>query len=372
MKAVAVFPQQRKVETIEVDEPGIAHPLEVKLRMLQVGVCGTDREVCSFRLGSAPPGAERVILGHESLAEVVEVGAGVKSLRPGDLAVGMVRHPCSHASCEPCRQGQQDFCTTGRYGERGIRGIDGFMTEYVVERQEYLHPVPPELREVGVLSEPLTIAEKAFAEAERIQSRLTFTPRPPRRALILGAGPVGLLGAMRFLLAGYETYVYSRLPEQSAGGRIAAAIGAPYLCSEEVGAAELRARMGSIDVVYEALGGAQTAVDVLGQLAPNGVFLFTGVPRHDQPPPLEMAPFLERLVLENQAVAGIVNSGFADFRSAIANLGEFDRRWPRALRSIITHRYPLDGYREAIFAEGDGIKRILELDRDLDLDLDRA
>lgn len=364
MKAVAVFPHHRKVETIDVEEPGIAHPLDVKLRMLEVGVCGTDREVCSFRLGAAPPGADRVILGHESLAEVVEVGSAVRNFRPGDLAVAMVRRPCSHPDCEPCRQNMQDFCATGGYGERGIRGIDGFMTEYVVERPDFLHLVPPELREVGVLAEPLTIAEKAFAEVEKIQTRLTFTPRAPRRALILGAGPVGLLGAMRFLAAGYETYIYSRLPEQSAGGAIASAIGAAYICSEAVEAADLRARMGSIDVVYEALGGARTAIDVLGQLAPNGVFIFTGVPRHEPPPPLEMAGFLAHLVLENQAVAGIVNSGFANFRSAIASLAEFDRRWPRALRSIITHRYPLHAYRQAIFAEGDGVKRILQLDRD--------
>src|SRR5262245_64399692 len=174
MRAVAVFPKAREVRLIDVDEPQITQPTEVKLRMLEVGICGTDREICAFEYGAPPEGSEYLILGHESLGKVVEVGSAVDDIAVGDLVVTMVRRACSHAACHPCRAGRPDFCATGDFSERGIQKRHGFMAEYVVDEARYMYVVPAALRDVAVLTEPLTIAEKAFAQAVYIERRLPW------------------------------------------------------------------------------------------------------------------------------------------------------------------------------------------------------
>ena len=151
MKAVAVFPADRRVAVIDHPEPRITSPTEVKIRMLDVGICGTDKEIVSFEYGTPPPGSPYLVIGHESLGEVVETGAKVTRLKTGDLAIATVRRPCDVPSCIACRAGRQDFCYTGDFTERGIKQQHGFMTEFVVEEERYLNTVPRELRDVGVL-----------------------------------------------------------------------------------------------------------------------------------------------------------------------------------------------------------------------------
>src|SRR5438046_1706424 len=119
MKAIAVFPAKREIKLVDHPEPKIAAPDEVKLRMLEVGVCGTDKEICSFQYGTPPAGSEYLVIGHESLAEVIEVGPAVTRLKRGDLVVPSVRRPCPHDSCPSCRQDRPDFCFTGDITERG-------------------------------------------------------------------------------------------------------------------------------------------------------------------------------------------------------------------------------------------------------------
>ncbi len=151
MKAVAVFPGKRQVQLIEQEPPRLAAPTAVRLRMLEVGVCGTDREICAFQYGTPPAGSEHLVIGHESLGQVVEVGPAVTRLARGDLVVTMVRRPCAHAECVACRAGRQDFCFTGDFSERGIKNLHGFMTETVVDEERYMHLVPAALGEVAVL-----------------------------------------------------------------------------------------------------------------------------------------------------------------------------------------------------------------------------
>ena len=172
MKAVAVFPNTREVKFIEHEAPHITEPDHVKVRVLEVGICGTDKEICSFEYGTPPEGSDYLVIGHEALGEVIEVGPAVNKVKVGDLVVPTVRRPCSHPECNPCRAGYPDFCTTGDYTERGIKGVHGFMTEEVVDHERYLHVVPPELRDVAVLTEPLTIAEKAGNQVRHILDRL--------------------------------------------------------------------------------------------------------------------------------------------------------------------------------------------------------
>jgi threonine dehydrogenase-like Zn-dependent dehydrogenase len=164
MKAVAVFPGSHQVKIIEQEDPRLSKPDQVMMRMLDVGICGTDKEICTFEYGTPPAEDDHLVIGHESLAEIVQAGPAVERFQAGDLVIPSVRRPCPHADCLACRSGHQDYCYTGDFRERGIKEAHGYMTEYVVDREQYLNLVPADLREIAVLAEPLTIAEKALEQ----------------------------------------------------------------------------------------------------------------------------------------------------------------------------------------------------------------
>jgi len=360
MKAVTVYPGRRAVDILDIPEPRLAAPTQAKLRMLEVGVCGTDKDICAFALGTPPAGADHFVLGHESLAEVVETGPAVTDLRAGDLVVSTVRLPCSDPHCVPCRAGHYDFCMTGKYGEHGIKDLDGFMTEFVVEDRQNLHPVARELRDVAVLVEPLTIAEKALIEVREIQRRLPWGGGP-HRAVVLGSGPVGLLGAMVLVNAGFETCVYSRPPKPNANAAVAEAIGARYLSSEETPIEDMAEQVGNIDLIYEAAGAPQFAFEVLKHLGANGIYVFTGVPRREDPIVFDTERIMLNLVLKNQAVLGVVNAGPQAFDDAVRDIGVFAARWPEALRAMITGRYPMEAFRDPVMGRAGGIKNVISI-----------
>src|SRR5215469_921048 len=253
MQAVAVFPSKKKLDLVDVPQPKLQGSTDVLLRVREVGLCGTDREISSFEYGDPPSGTDRLSLGHESLAEVIEVGRDVRSFKPGNLAVAMVRRPCPHPECRPCRAGRPDFCVTGDYTERGIKGADGFLTDYVVEDEEYLVRVPHALADVAVLVEPLSVVAKASDRTQAIFHGLPFESGP-QRGLVLGAGPIGLLGAMVLVADGFETVVYSRDPEQSKQAELVRSLGAYYVSSTAIPIENLRDRWGKFDVVLEAVG----------------------------------------------------------------------------------------------------------------------
>jgi glucose 1-dehydrogenase len=371
MKAIAVFPKSRDVQLIDADLPSIASPTQVRLEMLDVGVCGTDREICAFQYGTPPEGSDHLIIGHESLGRVVEVGADVKSVSPGDLVVPMVRRPCPHAHCTACRCDRQDFCFTGDFQERGIGGAHGFMTEFVVEEERYLNPVPEALRDVAILVEPLTIAQKALIQIWQLQERLPWgCPHRPgknhghcRRALVLGAGPVGLLGAMALRARDFETIVYAREEAPNEKSRVVEAIGATYASSKDVPPDQIAARFGAIDVVYEAAGASRLAFDSMQALGANSIFVFTGVPGRKEPVAVDTDLLMRNLVLRNQVILGTVNAGRDAFEAAIRDVAEFGRRWPEALRSLVSGRHAPEEYRELLLGRPAGIKHVIRFAR---------
>lgn len=367
MKAIAVVPGTREVKLIEQQAPVVAKPSHVKLRMLDVGVCGTDREICAFQYGTPPEGSQHLVIGHESLGEVVEVGGGVTRLKPGDLVVPMVRRPCAHDDCPACRAGQQDFCFTGDFSERGIKSLHGFMTEFVVDDERYMHVVPRALREVAVLVEPLTIAEKALIQVDQMQQRLpwacAFEPGKPRqachRAVVIGAGPVGLLGAMALIARGFDTFVYSRELAPNPKADLVTAIGAHYLSAQDTTLEQLAAQVGNIDLVYEATGASAIAFQMMKVLGTNGIFVFTGVPGRKAPIEVDTDVIMRNLVLKNQVVFGTVNAGVQAFEAAIRDVALFQERWPSAVRALITGRYPVEAHRDLLVGPAQGIKNVL-------------
>ena len=367
MKALAVSQRSRSVRVVDIDPPVLSTPSMVRVRMLEVGVCGTDAELCAFEYGDPPGGADYLIAGHEALGVVEEVGADVERLRKGDLVVPSVRRPCPSEECAACLSGNQDFCVTGDYTERGIKGAHGFLAEQIVEEERYLHIVPAELREVGVLAEPLTIAEKGLRQYAAIQRRLPWMAGADdeafmhgRRAVVLGAGPVGLLGAMLFMERGFDTWVFSRGDADTPNARLADSIGATYVSSSGTQFADLAADVGQIDLVYEATGAPQLAFDVMAHLDANAVCVLTGVPGEEKAMRIEGDEIMKRLVLRNQVVVGTVNANRRDFGQAIRDLGRFDSARPSELRGIVTHRVPMDAFCEQATSKR-GIKSVIAL-----------
>jgi threonine dehydrogenase-like Zn-dependent dehydrogenase len=357
MRAVAVFPAERSIKLIENHPaPALEHDDEVLLDMLEVGVCGTDREIARFDYGTPPVGSPYLVLGHESLARVARVGSAVKRVKPGDLVVTMVRRPCPHPTCRACRAGRQDFCFTGDFTERGIKGRHGFMTDQVVDRDCYMHVVPAHLREVGILVEPLTIAEKALIQTSDVQERLPWIPAGGRRAVVLGGGPVGLLGALALIVRGFETWVYSRANADVATW--CAAVGAQFV-SSEMSLEDLARRVEHIDLVYEATGASRLSFETLKVLGTNGVFCFTGVPGRKAPIEVDTDALMRNLVLKNQLVFGTVNAGPGAFEAAVDDLAKFHARWPAPLASLVTGHVKPSQVSELLATNKRGIKNVV-------------
>lgn len=369
MKAIAVTPRIKEVAIINQAEPKISSPTDVKLRMIEAGVCGTDREICAFEYGTPPSGSENLVIGHESLGEVVEIGPNVTRVRPGDLVVPMVRRPCAHDTCAACRADRQDFCFTGDFKERGIKEMHGFMAQFVVDDEKYMNRVPKEMRDVAVLVEPLTIAEKGLAQVWQVQQRLPWScPVTPgkaaahcHRALVLGAGPVGLLGAMALVNYDFDTYVYSREPAPNPKSQLLESIGAHYISAAKIPPAMLPDEIGNIDVVYEATGASSLAFEMMKYLGTNGIFVFTGVPGRKRPIEVDTDLIMRNLVLKNQVLFGTVNAGRDSFENSIQHLETFNRRWPDAVRGLITGRFPMDAYKDLLGGQAAGIKNVIQL-----------
>ena len=368
MRAIGVIPGKREIRILHHPAAQLTEDRQVKVRSLEVGICGTDEEIASFVYGSPPPGSDYLVIGHENLGEIVEVGVGVSKFKVGDLVVPSVRRPCEEESCLPCRSGRQDFCATGEFTERGIKMRHGFLTEFYTEAETYLTPVPPELRDVAVLAEPLTVAEKALAQVWEIQRRLPWvTSKDPSkpgaglRAVVLGAGPVGILGAMALISRGFETCVYSRSPKPNRKAELVESLGADYISSKTKTPRQMADEIGNIDLVYEAAGAAKVSFEVLQVLGLNGIFVFTGIPAPKAPIELDADGIMRQLVLKNQVVVGTVNADLADFQRAVDDLGSFSKRWRDPLRALITGRHDMESYRELLQGDHGGIKNVIAL-----------
>jgi len=310
MKALALDFGARTLDWTELDPPEFYASRDVLYRVHEVGVCGTDRALASFQLGAPPDGETRLVLGHEALGQVIETGSGVKALNRGDWVVPTVRRAC-RPPCSSCARGRRDLCISGKYTERGILRLHGYFTERAVDAEEDLVRVPLKLVDFGVLIEPLSVAEKAIVRA------LAVHEGEPRTALVLGLGPIGMLAAMALKVRGYAVRVHSLEPADHPRAAILRLQDIPY---EPVST-------GSADIVIEAAGSTEAALQALQQMPPLGVMVVLGAPDGAGP-----VPFL-RMIVNNQTIVGSVNADGDAFRSAVEDLARFDRR---ALALLIT------------------------------------
>lgn len=365
MDAIAIIPGTSTVRKVERPEPTLSRPDEIKARIIRVGICGTDREEASGGRADPPEGESDLVIGHEMLGEVVETGETVNRVRVGDLAIFTVRRGCGR--CLPCAMERSDMCRTGEFRERGIRGLDGFQAEYVVDREEYVVRVPREIAAIGVLTEPLSIVEKAIDEAVRVQfARLAAAAAAPdwlhgRRCLVAGLGPIGLLAAMVLSLRGAEVHGLDIVDADTPRPRWLEQIGGRYVDGRQVPADELAATLGPMELLFEAAGAPRLAFNLLEALALNGIYILTGIPTGHCVAQLPACDLIRDLVLANQVMIGSVNSARGHFQMAVDDLVHAHLRWPGQVEQLITHRHPPERAADALHDHPDDeIKAVIE------------
>ena len=377
MRAIALEKASgRPVLKDDHPEPVLHAPDQLLIRVLQVGICGTDRAIVRGEGGEPPPGDGYLVLGHEMLGEVVSAGnAAAADYEPGDLVVCTVRRSCGQPECPTCAHGESDMCYTGKYVERGIFHAHGYMTSRIVESTEYTVKLPEELRPFGVLMEPTTVVEKAILESVLVQHRLDWVRslddssaiardwRFVRRALVAGAGPIGMMAAFLLRHHDVETHVTDVVPEDGYKASLVNSIGARYWNVSKTPAAEIPRQVGNIDLIVEATGIAPVAYELLNALGVNGVLVFTGVPGDRGGEfQLQGGHLMRQQVLWNQIVMGSVNANRSYFVQAVKDLSEIAERWPEVLAKVITGHHPMEDYESALTTQPkDEVKAVFDI-----------
>ena len=344
MQALITTPgRPGSTRTATVPDPG-RRPGGVLIRTLEVGVCGTDREIADGQFGEAPPGETDLILGHELLGVVAEDGGGFAA---GDLVTATVRRSCGH--CGACAEGAPDACDTGDYTERGITGLPGFASELVVEDAEHVVAVPPRLGRLGVLAEPASICARGIRQTALIGAR---QPWEPTRALVIGAGAIGMLATYMLRLAGYEVWTTARSDAASEKGRLVAESGARYVSTAETPLSALREETRGFDIVIEAAGSAEMMVEGMKALRRNGVACLLGLDAHAHEVALDGTLLGVDFVIENRVVFGSVNANRVDWTAAVDSLGAMQERWPDAMEQLVGLRVEPDRFSDAFGYRG--------------------
>ena len=346
MKAMTVIPGRAGSAAVtEFDGP--VGEGDVLVEGVAVGICGTDVEIAEGRYGTAPAGAERLVLGHESLGRVIDAPAGC-GLATGELVVGIVRRP-DPVPCAACAAGSWDMCLNGRYTERGIVARHGYGAEQWRVEAGFAVPVPERLGALAVLVEPASVVAKAWNHIEQIVAR---APVSPRTVLVTGAGPIGLLAALLGVQRGLDVAVLDRVLDGPKPGLVAD-LGATY----HTGSAS---DLPPADIVVECTGAPTVVLDAIRRTSPAGVTCLTGVSSGGRVIELDVGAANRRLVLENDVVFGSVNANRSHYEAATKSLDDADPAW---LARLLTRRIPLDRWTAGFQPRSDDVKVVVELDR---------
>jgi threonine dehydrogenase-like Zn-dependent dehydrogenase len=346
MKALTVKPLTAGSARLDdVDEPPESDG-PVLVETLAVGVCGTDAEIVSGAYGWAPPGRDRLVLGHESLGRVVEAPAGA-SVAAGDLVVGIVRRP-DPVPCINCAVGEWDFCRNGQYTERGIKSHDGYCSEHYRIHPDFAVKVDPGLGALGVLMEPTSVVAKAWEQVDRIGGRAKWEPHI---AVVTGAGPIGMLAAMIGVQRGLEVHVFDQVTTGTKPDLVQG-LGATYHTGR------IEHSCPHPDIVIECTGVASLVFDAMEHLGPGGVACLTGVSGGKHALRVDASMLNRSMVLENQAVVGSVNANRRHYEAAAAALTAADHSW---LQGLVTRRVPLEHWSEALERKPDDVKVVIEV-----------
>lgn len=343
MRAITVEPGTANSIKLEELPPPVADD-GLTVRALALGICGTDRDIIGGHYGWAPPGARRLVLGHESLGRVEQAPAG-SGFRAGDIVVGIVRRP-DPVPCPACAADEWDMCRNGQYTERGIKEIDGYGAERWTLEPDFAVKADPDLGILAVLTEPASVIAKAWDHIERIGARTKYWK--PRTLLVTGAGPVGLLAAMMGAQRGLEVHVFDRNATGPKPGLVRD-LGGIYHTGEF---ANLKP-----DVVIECTGAPQVIRDVAISTAPDGITCLAGIGAPGGQTPVDISSVNRAMVLGNDVVFGSVNANRAHYRAAADALARADKAW---LARLITRRVALSRWQEAFEKRPDDIKVIID------------
>ena len=343
MKAIAVFPRKPdSIHLAELPEPSVESVpggRGVLIRLLRCGVDGTDKEIGAGEYGAAPPGYDFLVMGHENFGRVEAVGQNVTEVAPGDYVVATVRRPGSSIYD---LIGTSDMTTDDRYFEHGINLLHGFLTEYSVEDADFVVKVPQGLREVAVLLEPLTVAEKGIAQAYEIQRRLRVWR--PRRAAVMGAGTIGLLATLLLRLRGLEVTTFGLTPRPYLNSDLVEGLGARYVSTpllEEAG------RSGPYDIIFEATGFSPVVFDSMQAVGKNGVLILSSVTGGSREITIPADKINLGFVLGNKVMVGTVNANREYFESGVRDMAHAEAQYPGWLSRLLTHPVRgLENYRQ--------------------------
>ena len=346
MKAIAVIPG--KPDTVHLAEfpaprvEEIPNGRGVLVRVLRVGVDGTDKEINAAEYGQAPPGYDFLVIGHEGFGQVEAVGPNVTEVKPGDYVVATVRRPGSSIYD---LIGTNDMTTDDTYFERGINLRHGYMSQYYVDDVEYIVRVPPGLKEVGVLLEPTTVVEKGIAQAYEIQRRLRVWR--PRRAAVMGAGTIGLLATLVLRLRGLQVTTFGKTPKPYLNSDLIEAIGARYQSTQELPLLEATKKYGPFDIIFEATGFSPVVFDSMQALGKNGVLVLSSVTGGDRKIEVPADKINLGFVLGNKVMVGTVNANREYFEMGVKDLAQAEAEYPGWLSRLLTHPVKgLENYRE--------------------------
>lgn len=348
MKAIAVIPgKPNSIHLREVPKPkltDITNGRGVLVKVLRVGVDGTDKEINAAEYGAAPPGDDYLITGHESFGIVEEVGPNVSELQPGDYVVATVRRP---GNSPYDKIGMYDMTTDDVYFERGINLRHGYLTEYYVDDPEYIVKVPQGLREVGVVLEPTSVIEKGIVQAYEIQRRLRIWN--PRRAAVLGAGTIGILATMALRLRGLEVCTFGRTKPPYLNSDLLREIGACYHSTDDTTLTDSAKEHGPYNLIFEATGFSPIAFEAMNVLGKNGVLVLSSVTGGGRTIEVPADMINLGFVLGNKVVVGTVNANREYFEIGVKDLSQADLEWPGWLSKLLTHPVKgLENYEELI------------------------
>lgn len=351
MKALALTPGTTNLKLIDRDVPQISTPTQIIVRIIEVGICGTDREEAAGGRADAPMGKTELIIGHEMFGQVTEVGVNVKITKVGDYGVFMVRRSCG--KCSACAARRSDMCSTGEYTERGIKMADGFQQEFVIDDEAYFVRVPQNIKHLGVLTEPTSVGAKAIDEAVRIQAaRIPGTDiknyLQGKKALVVGLGPIGLLGVLILRLKGATVYGMDIQDETTIRPTVLKNMGGTYIDGRTVKATDIDDKFGEFDFIFEATGVAQLEFDLIDALGINGVYVLTGIPAGNRPITMDAGGLMQQIVLKNQVLVGSVNASYQHYEDSVTYLVEGFKNYPDLMDKIITDRHSFTEFADAL------------------------
>src|ERR671938_568416 len=348
MKAIAVFPGQRdSVHLTDLPMPSLEDVpggRGVLVRLLRCGVDGTDKEINAAEYGAAPEGYEFLVIGHESFGRVEAIGPNVTELAPGDYVVATVRR---RGSSIYDQIGTYDMTTDEVYFERGVSHRHGYLTEFYVDDPEYIVKVPAGLREIAVIAEPLSVAEKGIVQAFEIQRRLKVWQ--PKTAAVLGTGTIGLLATLILRLRGIEVTAFGLTPRPYLNSDLVEALGAAYVSTQDVSVRDAAPLHGPFDLIFEATGFAPIVFEAMEALGKNGVLVLASVTGGNQTVEVPAAKINLEFVLGNKVMVGTVNGQRQYFEAAVRDLAMAEAQYPGWAARLLTHPIQgLENYRELI------------------------